>query len=339
MTLPIENANLQTFNTFQIPAKTRYLLKATTAEGLAADLQQPTLINQPHLVLGSGSNILFTQHFPGLVIKNEIKGITTLRENTEHVWLQVGAGEIWHELVQYCLSQHYGGIENLSLIPGTVGAAPIQNIGAYGVELASVLDSLEALHLKEHRIDHFTASDCAFGYRDSVFKNALKDQYLITTVTLRLDKTHSLQLDYPQIQAILDKMAIDTPTIQHVSDAVIQLRQHKLPNPNTFPNAGSFFKNPIIDTTHYATLKQTYPDLAGYAIDHTQYKLSAAWLIEKAGFKGHREQHVGVSPNHALVLVNYGSQDGQAIVALANKIQTTVRKQFAITLTPEVRMV
>lgn len=334
------HTNLKPFNTFGIDAYANYFVEANSTESLKAILADQAFSQLKKFILGGGSNILFAGNFNGLVIKNNIKGIQKLSEDDKHVYLKVGAGENWHQLVLYCIEHHYAGIENLSLIPGTVGAAPIQNIGAYGVELCNVFVELEALHLKDQMLHVFKNADCQFGYRDSIFKNTYRDQYVILNVTLRLSKQPTFHLEYGSIKETLAKMQCETLSIKSVSDAVIHIRRSKLPDPNELGNAGSFFKNPIILFSQYEKLKQTHPTLPHFPTEQKDHiKISAAWLIEQLGWKGKRFGDIGVYDKQALILVNYGKGTGEEILNLAEKIQQSVKDKFDIVLTPEVNLI
>ena len=352
-----ENFDLKKLNTFGIEAQCAAYSEVQKADDLKAVLSENKL---PVYVLGGGSNILFTQPFYNyLFIKNEIKGIKKVENirNTEgvtnhpitqspnHSIIEVGGGEQWHDLVLWCLKNSLGGLENLSLIPGTVGAAPIQNIGAYGVELKDVFVKLEAINLQTLENQTFTHSDCQFGYRDSVFKKELKGKYLITKVYLKLidlsnaldNKYYKPKTEYGDIKTVLADWQITEPTIQDVSKAVVQIRQSKLPDPSVFGNAGSFFKNPEILQTQFDALKNTFPNIVGYPTA-SGVKIAAGWLIEQCGWKGKRFGNVGVHERQALVLVNYGNGKGLEIKALAQKIQASVLEKFGIELVAEVNM-
>ena len=333
-----QNISLKPYNTFGIDANAAYFCHLTHIEDLQTALLSDPWNRLPRLILGDGSNILLTQDYPGLVIHNELMGLTILHENDEHVRIKIAAGENWHRFVRYCVDQNYGGVENLSLIPGTVGAAPMQNIGAYGVEIRSVFDSLEAVELKTGQLTTFYHQDCQFGYRNSIFKNTHKDQYLITSITLTLNKKPTFNTHYGAIQATLKKMHLK-PSIQSISNAVIQIRQSKLPDPNQIPNAGSFFKNPIIRKEKYQTLQNHYPDMPHYPVADHQIKIPAAWLIEQCGWKGKKVGRAGVHEHQALVLVNCNHASGADLKKLAAAIQQSVTDQFDIELTPEVNLI
>jgi UDP-N-acetylmuramate dehydrogenase len=333
------NVSLKSYNTFGVEVATRYLSEADNDQDIQTLLQLPDIQDLPKLILGGGSNLLFTQDFGGLVVKINIKGIEIIKEDQQHIWVKAGAGENWHDFVMYCVERNWGGIENLALIPGTVGAAPIQNIGAYGVELQDSFDQLEAIniHTGEKRI--FTGADCAFGYRDSIFKNEVKGQYIIINVRFKLSKTPQLVVSYGDVQKTLDQMGAKDLNIKAIADAVIKIRRSKLPDPNDIGNAGSFFKNPTIPQSQYETLKVEYPDLPSYVIDASTVKIPAGWLIEQCGWKGKRTGNIGVHTRQALVLVNYGGGKGLEIKQLAEKIQNSVFDTFGIQLHTEVNFV
>ena len=292
----------------------------------------------PVLILGGGSNMLLTKDFAGLVIKLEITGIYLRQENEDELLVEVGSGEVWHDLVLHCIQQDWAGLENLSLIPGTVGASPMQNIGAYGVEIKDVFHSLTALHRDSLTLKTFNAAACKFGYRESVFKNELKDQYVITSVTFALSKTPHFRLDYGAIQEVLLEKGVKQPTLKAVSDAVIYIRESKLPNPKEIGNAGSFFKNPSISNIQFDALKAQHPSLPGYTSTEG-VKVPAGWLIEQSGWKGKRIGDVGVHAKQALVLVNYGAGTGEEIKSLSQQIQASELEKFGIQLQPEVNFI
>jgi UDP-N-acetylmuramate dehydrogenase len=291
------------------------------------------------LILGGGSNILFTDDFQGLVLRNEIKGIELVDEDTENVYVKSGAGEVWHEFVCHCIDHNWAGLENLSLIPGSVGASPMQNIGAYGVEIKDVFHELSAYHIASGEIHTFDKQQCQFGYRESVFKRALKNQYIIIDVTFKLHKVAQIKTSYGAIQQELEKMGIFEPTIQDVSKAVIAIRQSKLPDPKVLGNAGSFFKNPVVSIQLFEDIKRNYPEVSFYPVSETEVKLAAGWLIEKAGFKGLRKENCGVHDKQALVLVNYGNSTGQEILNLSTQIIEHIQKLFGLTLEREVNII
>jgi UDP-N-acetylmuramate dehydrogenase len=293
----------------------------------------------PFFILGGGSNICFTGDIEATVLHNRILGISVLEEEDNSVMVEAGAGENWHHLVEWSLANNFGGLENLSLIPGTVGAAPMQNIGAYGVELNDVFTSLDALDLSTQEVRTFNREDCRFGYRESVFKQELKDKCIILNVKLRLKKPpHTLHLEYGAIRQILERNRIHSPTIQDVSRAVIEIRQSKLPDPAVIGNAGSFFKNPVIDPEHLDRLLKANPDMVYFPQSDGKVKIPAGWLIEKCGWKGYRDGQVGCHKDQALVLVHYGGGKGEDLVRLANAIQQNVKDTFDIVLQTEVNI-
>jgi len=338
-TLVMSDVDLQPYNTLQVSATASSFAEITSSEQLQDILRHPQTSNQPVLVLGGGSNILFADDFDGLVLHVEIEGKKVFKETDKHVWLKIGAGENWHQAVRYCVEQGWGGIENLSLIPGTVGAAPIQNIGAYGVELEEVFEWLQAVAIETGEVRRFDHDDCRFGYRDSIFKNKLKGKYLVTQVALKLSKKPDLNTSYGAIQSELEKRAISNPTIKDISDIVIDIRKSKLPNPETLGNAGSFFKNPVVDNKVYDRIKEDYPGAPGYPMAEGQIKVPAGWLIEEAGWKGKVIGNTGTYKQQALVIVNHGGATGQEILMLAERIQTSVADQFGIELVPEVNII
>ena len=334
-----ENVSLRLYNTFGFDATARYFVSITSLSQLQDLLRDPEWKPLPRWVLGGGSNVLLTQDVEALVMQISILGIERIREDEQHVWLRVGAGENWHQFVLYCVENGYAGVENLSLIPGTVGAAPMQNIGAYGVEIKDVFEELQAVEIATGQVHTFDGPACAFGYRESVFKRALKNQYIITSVTFRLQKIPTFHVTYGDIQKTLEAMQVQELSLQAISDAVIHIRQSKLPDPAQIGNAGSFFKNPEISRVRFEALKDQYPTLPGYPIDDGTVKVPAGWLIEQAGWKGHREGPVGVHDRQALVLVHYGSGTGQQIKELAGKVQASVEEKFGIKLSPEVNFI
>ncbi|MVM29777.1 UDP-N-acetylmuramate dehydrogenase [Spirosoma sp. HMF4905] len=335
------HVSLKPYNTFRIDANARYWVEISNEEDLQTLLHLADFIDTPKLILGGGSNVLLCQNFDGLVVKINIQGIDIAREDDDHIYLTVGAGVNWHELVLFCVKRGYAGMENLSLIPGTVGAAPMQNIGAYGVELEQVFESLTAIHVLTGKKRTFTHADCAFGYRESVFKRELKGQYIITSVTFQLDKLPTFHIRYGAIQETLVEMGVseENLTIKAISEAVIRIRRSKLPDPAQIGNAGSFFKNPEISTTQFDLLKAKYPALPGYPTGNDLVKVPAGWLIEQAGWKGYRSGDAGVHTKQALVLVNYGSATGDEIMILAKQVQKSVQEKFGVSISPEVNIV
>lgn len=332
-----KNHSLQLLNTFGIEAKSEYFVAVKTL----ADLQEALALNiRPVFILGGGSNILLTKDVAGLVIKNEIDGHEVEFFDGGSVVVSCGGGENWHQFVLWTLAQNFGGLENLSLIPGTVGAAPIQNIGAYGVELKDVFEKLEAIQLDTGETTMFSRDECAFGYRDSIFKKERKGKYLISRVWFRLTaKNHTLKLDYGDIRRTLLEMNIETPTIQDVSRAVIAIRRSKLPDPAELGNAGSFFKNPEIEQSQFDNLSKKYPAMPHFPLPNQMVKIPAGWLIEQCGWKGKIVGNTGSHARQALVLVNYGNATGAEIWRLANEIRQSVFEKFGVTIIPEVNVI
>lgn len=332
-----ENAPLKPFNTFGISVMARHFASFATAEELAELLEW---VNTRELIiLGGGSNVLFTKDVDGLVARNAIKGIELVDEDEDYVYVQAGAGEVWQEFVEYCIGRDWAGVENLSLIPGSVGAAPMQNIGAYGVELKEVFYELEAWHIAERKSYTFSLNDCAFGYRESVFKRQYRGQFVILNVTFRLAKKTVFHTAYGAIKEELGRMGVQDLSIRAVSDAVKAIRRSKLPDPAVIGNAGSFFKNPTIPDEQFDVLQAEYMDIVGYhnmGTDTT--KLAAGWLIEQCGWKGFRRGDAGVHARQALVLVNYGGATGQEIYDLSQEILDSVQEKFGVELEREVNI-
>lgn len=330
-----QNISLKDYNTFGIDAYASRFVSISSILEL-----KNVLLNEgssKKLILGGGSNMLLTQNQDKLVIHINLKGISVVKEDNNHVYVKANAGENWHNFVEWCLKKNYGGLENLSLIPGNVGTAPIQNIGAYGVEVKDTFVSCNAIHTTTLQSINFTKSDCKFGYRNSIFKNSAKNNYIITSVIFKLTKVqHKLHIDYG---AILSELNNNTnPTIQDVSKAVISIRKLKLPNPKEIGNSGSFFKNPIVSLIAFSKLKNNFSNIPSYPIDAEHVKIPAGWLIEKAGFKGKRFGNYGVHKNQALVLVNYGNAKGVDILKLSQLIQKTVMRIFGIQIEAEVNI-
>lgn len=335
-----ENVDLFPFNTFGIHAVARYLVTVQSPDEVREVFKSDLFRQNSRLILGGGSNILLTKDFDGLVIKNEIRGIEPVHEDAQTLELKVGSGENWHNLVMYCVHHNLGGIENLSLIPGTVGAAPMQNIGAYGVEIGEVIRWVEAVEIATGLTKRFNREACAFGYRESVFKQHLKDRYFISSITLSLTKKdHRFNVSYGAIREVLEEKNVKELTIRAISEAVIDIRKKKLPDPLLIGNAGSFFKNPSIDLSAFDALKKKYPAVPSFPGEKNLVKIPAAWLIEQCGWKGKTLDNIGVHKHQALVLVNYGNGDGQKIWQLAMDIQSSVKEKFNIELTPEVNVI
>ncbi|MFT0213265.1 UDP-N-acetylmuramate dehydrogenase [Pseudomonas sp. F1_0610] len=325
------DVSLKPYNTLAIDVKAKYFVSAQSLIQIQQALAFAQAQGIPFFLLGGGSNLVLTQDIPYLVLHIATKGIQVLSEDQQHVTLEVQAGENWHAFVQWSLAQGWSGLENLSLIPGTVGAAPVQNIGAYGVEVKDYLDSLTALDTQTGEVLDFSNAKCQFSYRESYFKQHL-GRYLILSVRFRLNKQAKLHLEYGPIRQQLAEEGIAEPTPQQVAAVVCTIRQSKLPNPAELANTGSFFKNPLVSTAQVQRLKQAYPDLISYNLSNEQAKLAAGWLIEKAGWKGYRQGDAGVHAKQALVLVNYGNASGKDILQLAQKIQQTIRDKFQVSL-------
>jgi len=334
-----ENFSLKPYNTFGIDARARYFTSFKKLTELEEILNYKLQTTDSKLVLGGGSNILLTKDFDGVVLKNEIKGIEIVEQDDDHIYIKAGAGENWHQFVLYCVNNNYAGIENLSLIPGNVGASPMQNIGAYGVEIKDVFHELEAFHKQDKVIQKFSLKDCEFGYRESVFKNKYKDQFVITGVTYRLNKKPSFNTSYGAINQELERMGVKELSIQAISQAVINIRTSKLPDPNEIGNAGSFFKNPIILNEQFDELKKAFPNIVAFPLDSNHTKLAAGWLIEQCGWKGYRKKDAGCYPKQALVLVNYGKATGNEIFELSEEIIQSVKKRFGVVLEREVNII
>lgn len=334
-----KDVQLKSYNTFGIEATAKYFVEVSSIEQLKEILQSPDYQPTERLILGGGSNMLLTKDFDGLVIKIAIKGFEVVQENEDNIWVKAGAGVVWHDLVMHCVAQNYAGVENLSLIPGTVGAAPMQNIGAYGIEIKEVFEELQALEIATGEIRTFDKATCNFGYRESIFKHEAKGKYIILNVTFKLNKKPTFHVEYGAIKDTLTEMGVTEMSIKAISDAVIHIRQSKLPNPAEIGNAGSFFKNPEIPNTQFEALKAQFPTIPSYPVNETTTKVPAGWLIEQAGWKGQRFGNVGVHAKQALVLVNYGGGKGEEIKDLSQKIQASVKEKFGIQLSAEVNFI
>jgi UDP-N-acetylmuramate dehydrogenase len=334
-----ENISLKSYNTFGINANAKYFSIIENEDNLKELLSDKIISTQKHLVLGGGSNILLKGDFDGVVLKNEIFRKEVVSETEDEVLLKVGAGENWHQFVLWSLEQGYFGLENLSLIPGTVGASPIQNIGAYGVELKDVFESLEAIDVKTLKKECFLKKDCDFGYRNSIFKKKYKNQLYITSVTFRLSKKNIVNVSYGAIQKVLTEMQLEQITPKAVSNAVIQIRSSKLPNPAIIGNAGSFFKNPEINQALHQILEKKFSNLIYYPLANNHFKIPAGWLIEQCGWKGKIVGNTGTYKNQALVIVNHGNATGEEVIALTEKIEKSVLEKFDIQLVREVNII
>jgi UDP-N-acetylmuramate dehydrogenase len=336
------NFSLKKYNTFGIEAKARHFVAVHSVTELETILREN--LNETKFILGGGSNMLLTQDIDALVIHIDLKGKKIVNEDDDFVWIESMAGENWHELVLWTINQNFGGLENMSLIPGNVGTTPVQNIGAYGTEIKDTFVSCEAITIATQEMKIFSKEDCHFGYRESIFKHEAKDQFIITSVVFKLTKrNHKINISYGDITAQLAKNNPEvsglTPTLKDVSNAVIAIRQSKLPDPKELGNSGSFFKNPIIPKADFEKIHALHPEMPHYVISETEVKVPAGWLIEKAGFKGKRFGDAGIHKNQALVLVNYGNATGQEILNVSKDIQATLLKEFGIAIEAEVNVI
>lgn len=333
--------SLRTYHTFHTQVAAQTFCEVHSIGDILALAEHPAYSDRPWQILGGGSNVLFTQDPPRPVVKVSLPGIQLLRRHDNFSWVRVGAGVDWHALVGWSLENDLAGLENLSLIPGLCGAAPMQNIGAYGVELEQVFDELEAMDLHTGNIQIFRHDECGFGYRKSIFKNELRDRYLITSITLKLRDaaTSPLNLEYGDIRAVLNERNIKTPTPRDVSEAVIFIRKSKLPDPTVIGNAGSFFKNPEVSASSFGRLKASYPSIPGYPLDNNRVKVPAGWLIDNLGLKGYRLGDAGIHDRQALVLVNHDNATGADILNIARMVQERVREAYGIELEPEVNII
>ena len=331
-----QNISLKQYNTFGINVNAKRFVSVNTIE----ELKEVLHLEKDIFLISGGSNMLLTKDINKLVVHIDIKGKEIVSKDENTVEVSINAGENWHEFVLWCISNNYGGVENLSLIPGNVGTCPIQNIGAYGVEVKDTISQVEALHIESGEIKVFNNKECEFGYRNSIFKNELKGKYILTKVNFKLTKTnHNLNTSYGAIENELTSNNIKNPSLKDISDAVIAIRQSKLPDPNVIGNSGSFFKNPVISKSHFEDLQTKYPNIPSYTISETEIKVPAGWLIEQAGFKGKRFGDYGVHEKQALVLVNYDNASGEDIYNLAKKIQHKIAELFAINLEIEVNVI
>ena len=332
------NFSLKKYNTFGIEAKAKQFVAVHSIEDLNTILKEHQ--SEPKFILGGGSNMLLTQDIQSLVIHIDLKGKKVLKEDDDFVWVESQAGENWHEFVLWTIDQNFGGLENMSLIPGNVGTTPVQNIGAYGTEIKDTFVSCEAMTIATQLMKTFTKEDCHFGYRESIFKHEVKDEFIITSVVFKLTKrNHKINTSYGDIAKELEKQNVTTPTLKDVSNAVIAIRQSKLPDPAALGNSGSFFKNPIIPKEQYEKAHALHPEMPHYTVSETEVKVPAGWLIEKAGFKGKRFGDAGIHKNQALVLVNYGNATGQEILAVSRDIQATILREFGIAIEAEVNII
>lgn len=333
-----ENHSLLPYNTFGVKASSRYFFEFTEMEDLNTYIQGNKLSEDlPLLVLGGGSNILFLNDFNGLILHPNVPGIWKIKEDRQNVWLEAGSGEVWDDFVSYCVNFNLGGVENLSLIPGLVGATPVQNIGAYGQEVSNVIELVKGYDLQQKLPGEFPAATCEFGYRDSLFKRELKNQFVITSVVFKLEKFPDFNLRYGQVEEKVNELG--EINLQNIRQAVIDIRSTKLPDVKELGNAGSFFKNPVVEIAVAEKIRGMHPDIPVYPVDTEKVKLAAGWLIEKAGWKGHRETNVGVHEKQALVLVNYGGATGKDIFNLSDKIRQDIFQTFGVELEREVNCI
>jgi len=331
-----KNISLKNYNTFGIDVTAKSFISIDSVY----QLQELLKVEKDIFLISGGSNMLLTKDIEKLVVHIDIKGVSIDQENENEVFLTVNAGENWHEFVLWCVDNNYGGLENLSLIPGNVGTCPIQNIGAYGVEVKDTITKVEALHIETGKLVQFSNEECKFGYRNSIFKNEVKGKYIITSVSFKLTKqNHNFNTSYGAIETELTSKNIAKPNLKNISDAVIAIRKSKLPDPKEIGNSGSFFKNPVITKAHFLTLQKTYPEIPSYIVSENQVKVPAGWLIEKAGFKGKRFGDFGVHKKQALVLVNYNNATGKDIYNLAETIQKKIKSKFEIKLEIEVNVI
>ena len=332
-----ENYCLKNLNTFAIKAKTKYYTTFKSINELENILSSKVYKNNKSFILGGGSNILLTKNFNGLILHNKILGIEILDSTEKHTIVKVGAGVIWQDFVDWSLEKNLSGIENLSLIPGSVGASPVQNIGAYGVEIKNYITKVITFDLEKNTTRIFSNKECQFEYRNSIFKMELKNKILITHVEFKLYKTNINEISYGDIQQELKKLKLN-PSPKNISTAVINIRNKKIPNPKILANSGSFFKNPIISTEKFNSLKKDFPEIIGYKVSENKTKVAAGWLIENAGLKGYRNGDAGIHKKQALVLVNYKNASGKDILNLANKIQKIIFEKYKIQIVPEVNI-
>jgi len=334
-----EKVNLKAYNTFGIEVYCDYFAEINSVQDFLELIKNPVYKNNSKLIIGGGSNLLFTKDFKGIVVKNSLKGIEIVSENENEIIVKVAAGEVWHEFVLFCINKNYSGLENLSLIPGCVGASPMQNIGAYGVEIKELFEELETYSVTDGERRIFNKSECQFGYRESVFKHKFKNQFLITSVSFKLKKHARVNTSYGAINTELEAMNITTPGIRDVSNAVIHIRQTKLPDPKVMGNAGSFFKNPEVSLTKYQELKSNFETLVAYPLENGNYKLAAGWMIEQCGLKGYEINGAAVHTKQALVLVNKNNAKGDDVLKLSSYVIDKVSEKFGVNLEREVNII
>jgi len=334
-----ENFSLKKYNTFGIDVSTKYFIELTTDSKIENFIKENPYKTLPILILGGGSNILFTKNFDGIILKIETKGIEIIRENDESIFVKAKAGELWNDLVNFCVEKNFGGIENLALIPGCVGASPIQNIGAYGSEMKDTFFELEAIDILHGQRKIFSQQECRLAYRNSIFKNELKGKYIILSVTFKLQKTPVINITYSALSKELQKLNLEKPTVEAVRDTVCKIRESKLPDPEIIGNAGSFFKNPSVTVDKYKELKEKFPEIVAYPTEDGNYKLAAGWMIDQCGWKGKRKGNAGVHEKQALVLVNLGNATGNEILDLAREVRASVKNMFDVDIEFEVNII
>ena len=333
----LNNYNLKKYNTFNVNVRAKYFASFNSKKQLQQLLENQICQNENILILGGGSNILFTKNINGIVLHNNINGISIIKEGTKNIVVKVGAGVVWHDFVIWSVKKNLSGIENLALIPGSVGASPIQNIGAYGAEVKSTIEEVIGIEINSSKERRFTNTECEFNYRSSIFKNELKNKYIITEVIFKLSKKHLNITSYGDVKKELDNLKLP-PNPKNISTAVINIRNIKLPHPKKLANSGSFFKNPIISTNTFNSIKKKFPNIISYKISEKKIKIAAGWLIENAGLKGHRVGDAGVHKNQALVIVNYDKATGKEILNLANNIRDKIKKIYGISIENEVNI-
>ena len=333
------NFSLKNHNTFGVNINCKTFVTLNSEEDSINFIQHNLDKTLPYFIIGGGSNLLFTKDFDGTIIQMQNKGFEIVDENNKYVWIKAAAGEKWDDFVAWSVEKKYAGAENLSKIPGTIGAAPIQNIGAYGVELSEIFNALEAVEITSGKLKRFYLKELKFGYRDSIFKQKLKNKYIITAVILKLNKFPFFKIDYGNIKAELETMTYENLNIAVIRQAVINIRTNKLPETNKLGNAGSFFKNPIVDNDKHLSLKKSFPNLVSYDLKNGTYKLAAGWLIDNAGLKGYSKGKVAIHKNQALIIVNLGGAGGKEILEFSQEIQDKVQNLFGVKLEREVNII
>lgn len=333
------NISLKKYNTFRIDVRAKEFVEINSDKEIQSLISSGILNNKKFFILGGGSNVLFTKNYDGIIVKINTKGKRIIKEDSEHIYLSVSAGEDWQDFVEYCLEKSYAGVENLSLIPGTVGAAPVQNVGAYGVELQDVFYELQAIEIESGKKVRFSKDGCEFSYRNSIFKNKLKNKYIILSICLKLNKHPKIKIEYGNIKQELEKSGIKNPGIKEISEAICNIRRNKLPDIEKIGSAGSFFKNPVIDEKKFLELKNKFPEIAAYKLPDSKYKLAAGWLIEECELKGKTFGNAGIYKDQALVIINHGNASASDIINVMEKVRQAVYEKFCIKLLPEVNII